>query len=211
VVTRGFYSQEECDLFKEPYKGKRKLTFYMGRAIKKHPSSLTNGRLNRYVDRPSYKGLLWFPMSASMNSFASTNPMEVPLWKPTCHKLKHRKRPLTGKRISIKDKIFIEFRPAVVDKKERCGDWEIDTIIGKDGKGPILTLRERKTSFLLMGELVSGKQALPLSKVAVRLLYPYKETVPTIPSENGTEFAEPECISKKLGSGLLFCSSVCFP
>ncbi|KAA6325510.1 hypothetical protein EZS27_025291, partial [termite gut metagenome] len=105
------------------------------------------------------------------------------LWKHTPHKLKHRKRSSSGKQVSIKNKISIEFRPAVVDKKERCGDREIDTIMGKDGKGAILTLTERKTGFLLMEKLVSGKQALPLSKVAVRLLYPYKENVHTITSD----------------------------
>ncbi|KAA6305726.1 hypothetical protein EZS27_042621, partial [termite gut metagenome] len=51
-----------------------------------------------------------------------------------------------------------------------------------------------------MEKLVSGKQAVPLSKVAVRLLYPYKETVHTITSDNGAEFAEHEFIAKKLGA-----------
>jgi IS30 family transposase len=57
------------------------------------------------------------------------------LWKHTRHKLKHRRRPSSGKQISIKNKVSIELRPAIADKKERCGDWEIDIIIGKEGKG----------------------------------------------------------------------------
>jgi IS30 family transposase len=75
--------------------------------------------------------------------------------------------------------------------------------MGKDSKGAILTLTERKTGFLLMEKLVSGKQAIPLSKVAVRLLYPYKETVHTITSDNSTEFAEHEFIAKKLGQSFI--------
>jgi IS30 family transposase len=55
-----------------------------------------------------------------------------------------------------------------------------------------------------MGKLVSGKQAVSLSKVAVRLLYPYKENVHTITSDNGTEFAEHEFIAKKLGADFYF-------
>lgn len=43
------------------------------------------------------------------------------LWKHTRHKLKHRKRPVTGKQTSIKNKVSIEQRPAVVDAKERFG------------------------------------------------------------------------------------------
>ncbi|KAA6308225.1 hypothetical protein EZS27_040096, partial [termite gut metagenome] len=61
--------------------------------------------------------------------------------------------------------------PAIVDDKERCGDWEIDTIIGKNGKGAILTLTERMTGFLLMENLPFGKQEEPLSKVVVRTLF----------------------------------------
>jgi IS30 family transposase len=78
--------------------------------------------------------------------------------------LKHRKRPLSGKQISIKNKVSIDERPSVVDTKERCGDWEIDTIIGKDGKGAIVTLTERMTGFLIMEKLPHGKQSEPLAK-----------------------------------------------
>jgi len=37
-----------------------------------------------------------------------------------------------------------------VDTCSRFGDWEIDTI---EGKEPIVTLTERKTGFLLMEKL----------------------------------------------------------
>jgi IS30 family transposase len=72
--------------------------------------------------------------------------------------------------------VSIEQIPAIVDTKERCGEWEIDTIIGKDGKVAILTLTERQTGFLLMEKLHWGKQAEPLAKAAVRLLFAYKKT-----------------------------------
>jgi IS30 family transposase len=51
---------------------------------------------------------------------------------------------------------------------------EIDTIIGKNGKGGILTLTECKTGFLLMEKLSQGKQAVHLAKVLIRKLLPYK-------------------------------------
>jgi IS30 family transposase len=126
------------------------------------------------------------------------------LWKHTRHQLRHRKRPLNGKQISIKNKISIELRPAIVDTKERCGDWKIDTIIGKDGKGAILTITERRTGFLLMEKLPMGKQAEPLAKVAVRLLFAYKQTVHTITSDNGSKFAGHEYIAKKLNANFYF-------
>jgi IS30 family transposase len=126
------------------------------------------------------------------------------LWKHTRHCLKHRKRPLSGKQISIRNKVSIDERPPIVDAKERCGDWEIDTIIGKDGKGAIVTLTERMTGFLLMEKLPQGKQSEPLSKVVVRLLFAYKNNVHTITSDNGTEFAEHEYIATNLKANFYF-------
>jgi transposase, IS30 family len=126
------------------------------------------------------------------------------LWTHTRHKLKHRKRPASGKQVTIKNKVSIDLRPVVVDEKERCGDWEIDTIIGEDGKGAILTLTERKTDFLLMKKLKDGKQAKELANTAIRMLFAYRNTVHTITSDNGTEFAEHELIAEKLKASFYF-------
>lgn len=126
------------------------------------------------------------------------------LWTHTRHRLKHRKRPVSGKQVNIKNKVSIDLRPSIVDTKERCGDWEIDTIIGEDGKGAILTITERKTDFLLMGKMKSGKQAQGLAKAAIRMLFAYRNTVHTITSDNGSEFAEHELIAKKLKANFYF-------
>jgi IS30 family transposase len=126
------------------------------------------------------------------------------LWTHTRHRLKHRKRPVSGKQVNIKNKVSIDLRPSIVDTKERCGDWEIDTIIGEDGKGAILTITERKTDFLLMEKMKSGKQAEGLAKAAIRMLFAYRNTVHTITSDNGSEFAEHELIAKKLKANFYF-------
>jgi transposase, IS30 family len=126
------------------------------------------------------------------------------LWTHTRHKLKHRKRPVSGKQVNIKNKVSIELRPAIVDTQERCGDWEIDTIIGENQKGAILTIAERKTGFLLMEKMEFGKQAESLAKAAIRMLFAYRDTVHTITSDNGSEFAQHELISKKLKAGFYF-------
>jgi IS30 family transposase len=126
------------------------------------------------------------------------------LWIHTRHKLKHRKRPVGGKQVNIKNKVSIELRPAIVDTQERCGDWEIDTIIGENQKGAILTITERKTGFLLMEKMEFGKQADGLAKAAIRILFAYKNNVHTITSDNGSEFAQHELISKKLNAGFYF-------
>ncbi|MDR0693981.1 MAG: IS30 family transposase, partial [Prevotellaceae bacterium] len=120
------------------------------------------------------------------------------------HRLKHRKRPVGGKKVVIPDKVSIDLRPEVINKKERIGDWEIDTIIGKENKGAILTATERKTGFLLTKKLPKGKNAKNLAIELFYLLLPYKKMVLSITSDNGSEFYEHKKIAKLLDTEFYF-------
>ena len=104
---------------------------------------------------------------------------------------------------TLKNRTSIDLRPEVVNNKERFGDWEIDTIVGKNNKGAILTVVERKSAFLLMVKL-NGKNANELAKSTIRLLAPYKDKVHTITSDNGTEFARHQQIAEKLKAQFFF-------
>lgn len=126
------------------------------------------------------------------------------LYRHLRHQLKHRKRPISGKQETIKDKVSIELRGDIINNKLRFGDWEIDLIIGKDGKGAILTIVERTTAFLLMRKLPFGKNAEQLAKTVIQMLLPYKAFVLSITSDNGTEFAAHKKISKKLLTAFFF-------
>jgi len=119
-------------------------------------------------------------------------------------KRKCRKRYGSGKQdYMVKNRTPIDLRPSVIDNKERFGDWEIDTIVGKNNKGAILTIVERKSAFLLMQKL-KGKNADDLARSAVRLLAPYKQKVHSITSDNGSEFAQHQQIAKKLDALFFF-------
>ena len=75
----------------------------------------------------------------------------------------------------------------------------MDLIVDKDNHA-ILTMIERSTNFLLMSKLKYGKKAMPLAKTVWRLLLPYKGAkLLTITTDNGSELAEHEWISKHLG------------
>ena len=64
-----------------------------------------------------------------------------------CQK-KYRKRSQTGEnRGKIPNQTSIEERPAIVDTRERLGDWEGDTIVGKGKQGAIVTLVDRIISY----------------------------------------------------------------
>lgn len=117
----------------------------------------------------------------------------------------YRKRYGSGnsKRINIKDRISIDQRPECVNNKQRVGDWEIDTIIGKEGKGAIVTIAERATAFVLIAKL-SGRNATKLAKEVVRLMAPFKHLVLSITADNGSEFAMHKYIAEKLETDFYF-------
>ena len=119
------------------------------------------------------------------------------------HRLKHRKRP-AGRRIAIKNRTSIDERPDIVNTKGRLGDWEIDTVIGKNNKGAIVTIVERATSFFMMRKLQKGKNAKQLSKEVIDLLIHYKGNVRSITSDNGIEFADHKTTVEKLQTTFYF-------
>ena len=49
---------------------------------------------------------------------------------------KRRRDSLYRSRGIIQDRVDISLRPSVVDEKKRFGDFEIDTMIGKNRRGP---------------------------------------------------------------------------
>ena len=125
------------------------------------------------------------------------------LYKNCRHRLKHRSRPVGGKRLNIPNRTSIDQRPKEADGK-RFGDFEMDTIVGKGNHGAILTIVERNTNMLFMRKLTHGKNAEELAKNVVWLLEPYKQHIKTITTDNGTEFTCHEYITQKLGVKVYF-------
>ena len=125
------------------------------------------------------------------------------LYKHCRHKLKHRARPVGGKRVPIPNRTSISERPKEADGK-RFGDFEMDTIVGRGNHGAIVTLIERSTNMLLMRKLPKGKNAKELARTVIHLLRPFKEHIKSITTDNGTEFACHEMISKSLGVKVYF-------
>ena len=116
------------------------------------------------------------------------------------HKMKYNRhgRPdRTTKVRNIPDRVSIHQRPVEADGT-RFGDWEMDTIVGKDGKGAIVTLTERSTNMILMERLPQGKHPEPLAKAVIRMLFPYRHTIRSITTDNGSEFCAHKLISRAL-------------
>jgi IS30 family transposase len=117
---------------------------------------------------------------------------------------KYRKRG-TAKdmRGCIKNRVDISMRPAIVDEKRRLGDLEVDTIIGKNHQGAILTINDRVSSYVWIRKL-SGKDASELAKKVVNVLAPNNQWIHTITADNGKEFAQHESIAEDLHIDFFF-------
>ena len=117
---------------------------------------------------------------------------------------KHRKRYGTKQlRGRIAGQVSIDLRPAIVDAKTRIGDWEIDTVTGKNSKGYLVTAVERKSKFTLVNR-VPDRQSDQVAKAVIKLMRPYKENVFTITADNGKEFSQHKKISKSLKADVYF-------
>ena len=73
------------------------------------------------------------------------------LWSHLRCQKQRRKRYGSGqeRRGMIKNRVSIDQRPQIVEQRVRIGDWEGDTVIGKNHKGALVTLAERKARYTL--------------------------------------------------------------
>jgi IS30 family transposase len=108
----------------------------------------------------------------------------------------------------IKNRVSIDERPKIVEKKERIGDWEIDLVIGKGHSGALVTIVDRATSFTV-SKRINNKMAQTVTDVTIELLKPFKGAVLTITADNGKEFAYHEQMTKALGAAVYFADPYC--
>jgi len=108
-----------------------------------------------------------------------------------------------SKRGQIPNRRSIDSRPAIVARRERVGDWEVDTIIGKNHEQAIVSLCERKTRYCLL-EKVRRKTAQAVEAAIDRKLQPHQPLVYTITSDNGRELANHRNIAARLEADFYF-------
>ena len=125
------------------------------------------------------------------------------LWTHCRHQLKHRKRQVSQPYTAVQNRTMIDERPPECDGSTP-GDFEMDTIVGEDGKGAIVTIVERNKSFVMARKLPHGKNAKELAKVVIAMLLPYIGKIRSITTDNGSEFAEHLEIAKRLKTKIFF-------
>ena len=127
------------------------------------------------------------------------------LYKYLRHKNKkyHHRSNDYRSRGTIIDRVMIGNRPKIVEKKNRIGDLEIDTVIGKDHKGALVTVVDRKSKFVLIKN-VPSKEASVVTEALIEMIYPIKAITHTITSDNGKEFAYHKQVSAALDTDFYF-------
>ena len=104
----------------------------------------------------------------------------------------------------------IELRPDYINNRKEFGHFEMDLVLGKQGKDKecLLTLTERKTRFEIVIKLnnKSSSEVIRAVKSMKENLKGYSsEIFKSITTDNGSEFSRYEEIEKILGTMIYFC------
>lgn len=120
-----------------------------------------------------------------------------------CQKKRRKRYGGYDRRGKLPNRRSIEERPEIVDQRQRIGDWEVDTMIGKGHRQAIVTLTERKSRFSLLRK-VKRRKAKLVSAAVIDLLQPVADRSHTITADNGKEFADHERIAHELEISFFF-------
>lgn len=156
-----------------------------GNASKEGISCVSHERIYQHIwNDKKHKGLLYLNLRTQGKRYRSRGSAK-------------------DKRGIIKDRVDISTRDPVIEERKRFGDLEIDTIIGKDHKGAIITINDRATGMLKMKK-TNGKDAKDLATNVAEMLKDWKPFLFTITADNGKEFAEHKLIAQALNIQFYF-------
>ena len=120
-----------------------------------------------------------------------------------CQKQRKKRYGAPERRGQLKGRVSIDERPDVVNERSRIGDWEADTVIGKQGGAVLVTLVERKTRLSVIAKALN-RTAQEVTTVILRHLKPLASHVQTLTYDNGKEFALHPKIAKGLNASGYF-------
>ena len=103
----------------------------------------------------------------------------------------------------IPNRTSIEKRPAVVKKRKRPGDIEIDLMMGKAHKSAVLVMTDRATLHTRMMKLHS-KKSKEVADAIIKCMKRNKHKVYTLTFDNDKAFAEHERVARKIKASSYF-------
>jgi len=147
-------------------------------------------------------------LTSAQTIYSYVNPdVELSKLLPRGHskyRRKHGAAMREKKRKELERKRNISTRESAVEKRTRLGDWEGDTMVGKEKRERLLTNVERKSGYLLASKTNSG-EAEEIRKAAVadfRKIPASKKHTLTL--DNGLEHSEWELTESRTGLKVYF-------
>lgn len=119
--------------------------------------------------------------------------------------LRHQKKRKKGIKVTqLTNRVFINQRPQIIEEKQRFYDWEGDFIVsGKNGKGALLVLYERKSQLVIIRKIMSrSPEAVNqvFKKITGGAIYFNSLTL-----DNDISFKKHLELSKSIGAPIYFC------
>ena len=120
-------------------------------------------------------------------------------------KLKKKKRPKGGaKKKKLSDRIFIEKRPEIIEKRGRVGDIEADFIVScRSGYGILLTATDRKSRVSFI-EIIYNVSIDEVHRAFQRIKARFPE-METMTLDNDILFRMHQALARLLGLKIYFC------
>ena len=118
-------------------------------------------------------------------------------------KQRRKRRNSRDRRGTIKNRVGIEKRPPIVERNRRIGDWEGDTVVGKNHQGALVTLVDRKSKLTLIGK-VDRYTAQAVEQTIIGLMEWLPRRNYTLTVDNGKEFSTHESIARTLEINVFF-------
>ena len=116
---------------------------------------------------------------------------------------RRRKRGGRDGRGQLRNRRPLAERPAVVECRNRIGDWELDTIRPSQGKGVVVSMTERCSRMHLLALSPDGT-AENVRDAILKRLGNLRHGVHTLTADNGKEFAEHALIATALRADFYF-------
>lgn len=120
---------------------------------------------------------------------------------------KYRRKHGTKKREHAREeakKRRIDERPEVVLRRSRLGDWEGDTMMGRDKRVRIVTFVDRRSGYLIAYLLPKMRAELLTSLALARFRHLPKQKRRTLTLDNGVEFSDWERLEEESGMVVYF-------
>lgn len=112
-------------------------------------------------------------------------------------KIREKKREQAKKR-------RIDERSRVVERRSRLGDWEGDTLMGRDKRVRIVTFVDRRSGYLIAFLLPKMNARLLTSLALQHFRHIPKAKRKTVTLDNGTEFSDWERLKRRSGATVYF-------